>query len=186
MAINLGVASLEAILDTIVPVGTVIAFAGTSVPDGWLLCDGSAISRSTYARLYNAVGNAHGYGDNSTTFNVPDYRGRFLRGVAGASTNDPDKLTRTAAATGGATGNAVGSVQTGQNSSHSHTTNTTAYNVNAAIGGVYFRNVNKLSAGMDEAVGNIAYYTTNTNAINTSGGSETRPLNANVNYLIRI
>lgn len=97
-----------------VPAGSIIPFAGpaTSVPAGWMLCDGSAISRSTYANLYNVIGVAWGTGDGSTTFNLPDLRGMFLRGVAGTDTvGDPDANTRLANANGGNSGNMVGSYQ---------------------------------------------------------------------------
>lgn len=59
-----------------VPIGAVIDFAGTSAPSGWLLSYGQAISRTTYATLFAAIGTTYGTGDGSTTFNVPDLRGR--------------------------------------------------------------------------------------------------------------
>jgi microcystin-dependent protein len=64
----------------LVPTGSFIPFGGTSVPSGFLLCNGQAVSRTTYADLYAAIGTAYGNGDGSTTFNVPDMRGMFLRG----------------------------------------------------------------------------------------------------------
>lgn len=54
------------------PAGKVEAYAGSTIPDGYLLCDGSAVSRTTYSRLFSAIGTTHGAGDGSTTFNVPD------------------------------------------------------------------------------------------------------------------
>jgi microcystin-dependent protein len=62
--------------------GEVFAHSGASCPTGSLLADGSAVSRATYADLYKAIGITHGQGDGSTTFNLPDYRGQFLRGTA--------------------------------------------------------------------------------------------------------
>jgi microcystin-dependent protein len=59
-----------------VPAGTVVAFVGTDVPDGWLPCDGSPVSRSLYPALFSAISTAWGSGDGSTTFNLPDLRGR--------------------------------------------------------------------------------------------------------------
>lgn len=56
-----------------VPVGTIIPFAGNSVPQGYLLCDGSAISRTTYASLFAVIGTIYGAGDGSTTFNLPNF-----------------------------------------------------------------------------------------------------------------
>lgn len=67
-------------LQSIIPPGTVLSFAGASAPAGWELCDGRAVSRTTYAALFAAIGTAHGSGDGSTTFNIPDYRWTFLRG----------------------------------------------------------------------------------------------------------
>ena len=60
-----------------VPVGTIVAFGASTVPAGWLLCDGSPISRTTYLDLFNAVNTIHGAGDGSTTFNIPDIRQRL-------------------------------------------------------------------------------------------------------------
>lgn len=54
------------------PVGTIVAFGGTTAPTGWLICDGSAISRTTYADLFAVIGTAYGTGDGSTTFNLPN------------------------------------------------------------------------------------------------------------------
>ena len=99
---------------SVVPAGMVMAFAGdtTQIPDGWMLCDGRQLSRSEYANLYNTIGVAWGNGDNATTFNIPDMRGVFLRGVSHDSENDPDAETRIVLANNGAnSGNNVGSYQ---------------------------------------------------------------------------
>lgn len=71
------------VFESAVPVGSVTMWAGGSgdVPSGWNLCDGSAISRSTYSDLYTLLGNTFGAGDGSTTFNVPDMRDRFVIGA---------------------------------------------------------------------------------------------------------
>ena len=73
---NMVTATAQALL----PAGAVMPFAMNSAPAGWLAADGAAVSRSTYAALFAAVGTAHGVGDGSTTFNVPDLRGIFVRG----------------------------------------------------------------------------------------------------------
>jgi len=100
---------------TLFPAGMIIAFAGPAenIPAGWLLCDGSEVSRSTYSNLYNAIGVAWGTGNGSTTFNLPDLRGMFLRGVAGSDlSGDPDANSRVSRNNnGGNTGNNVGSYQ---------------------------------------------------------------------------
>ena len=67
------------------PSGTMIAFAGKSVPDGWLLCNGALVSRTTYAKLFAAIGTAWGAGDGSTTFKLPDADGRVMQGVTDLS-----------------------------------------------------------------------------------------------------
>jgi microcystin-dependent protein len=68
------------------PAGIIKAFGGGTAPRGHLLCDGAAVSRTTYADLFSAIGTTYGVGDNSTTFNLPDLRGRFPLGKATAGT----------------------------------------------------------------------------------------------------
>jgi microcystin-dependent protein len=97
-------------------IGTVIAYAAvvdvvSPPPEGWLPCDGRELSRATYAALFKVIGTLHGSGDGVVTFNVPDYRGRFLRGVDDGTGHDPDANAREAATLGGASGDRVGSVQ---------------------------------------------------------------------------
>lgn len=75
----------DAALDLIVPPGTMHPYAGNAAPTGFLLCDGSAVSRTTYARLFTAIGTKFGVGNGTTTFNVPDARGRVLVSVDGAA-----------------------------------------------------------------------------------------------------
>lgn len=70
----------------IVPVGVVQAFAGTTTPQGWLLCDGSAVSRTDYADLYAVIGDTYGAGDGSTTFNLPNLVDKFVEGSATSGT----------------------------------------------------------------------------------------------------
>jgi microcystin-dependent protein len=65
---------------TLIPTGMIAPFAMSTAPTGWLECDGSAVSRTTYADLFTALSTTHGVGDGSTTFNVPDLRGEFIRG----------------------------------------------------------------------------------------------------------
>lgn len=79
--------------------GIVIPFAGTVSPEGYLLCDGSAVSRSTYALLYAVIGDTYGAGDGSTTFNLPDLRGMVVLGVSNShslgSTGGSETVTLT-------------------------------------------------------------------------------------------
>lgn len=64
----------------LMPIGSIVAYAGSSAPTGWVLCDGTAISRTTYATLFAAISTNFGVGDGSSTFNVPDLRGRVIVG----------------------------------------------------------------------------------------------------------
>ena len=79
--------SLESLIKVIqsqlVPIGTVVAFAGQVVPDGWLFCYGQALKRSEYPELFAALGTTAGSGDGSTTFNIPDWRGKVTYGQGG-------------------------------------------------------------------------------------------------------
>jgi microcystin-dependent protein len=77
-AVTIGKLSAEAR----VPAGAIMPFAMSTAPAGWLQCDGSAVSRTTYADLFTAIGTTFGDGDESTTFNLPDLRGEFIRGWA--------------------------------------------------------------------------------------------------------
>lgn len=64
-------------------VGSIALFAGAALPDGYLLCDGAALSRTVYSELFTAIGTAWGAGDGENTFNIPDLRGKFIRGCGG-------------------------------------------------------------------------------------------------------
>ncbi len=122
----------------IVPSGAMMPFAGASAPTGFLLCDGSAVSRSTYATLFSAVSTIYGSGDGSSTFNLPDLRGRVIAGqddMGGASAN---RLTNQ---TGGLDGDTLGgtggsethTLTTAQLASHTHSFSDTDTISNIAI-----------------------------------------------------
>lgn len=85
--------STSEVVAPLLPAGVVVAWAGSSAPAGWQLCDGSAISRSIYSALYSICGDIFGSGNGSTTFNVPDIRGRAIYGT---STNITRAATSTA------------------------------------------------------------------------------------------
>lgn len=74
------------------PIGCVQAFAGSSAPSGWLLCYGQAVSRTTYADLFTVISTTYGTGDGSTTFNVPDLRGRVVAGLDNMGGSDAGRL----------------------------------------------------------------------------------------------
>jgi microcystin-dependent protein len=71
--------------------GKIEIFASSSVPVGYLECNGAAISRTTYISLFAAIGTTYGVGDGSTTFNVPDLRGEFIRGWDNGRGVDPGR-----------------------------------------------------------------------------------------------
>ena len=77
---NGSVTSEKLAQDAIIPAGAIMPFAMNSTPTGWLATDGTAVSRSTYANLFAAISTTYGVGDGSTTFNLPDLRGYFVRG----------------------------------------------------------------------------------------------------------
>lgn len=91
------------------PTGSVTDFAGSTAPSGWLLCDGSAVSRATYSALFSTIGTTYGSGDGSTTFNVPDLRGRILAGLDNMGGSSADRITDSQADTlGGTDGSETG------------------------------------------------------------------------------
>lgn len=100
-------------IDALAPVGSISMYGGGSVPDGWLACDGSAVSRSTYSNLFGVLGTTYGGGDGSTTFNVPNLQGRV---PLGGGTLGSDSYSR-----GDTGGSATVSLTTAQMPTHSHT-----------------------------------------------------------------
>ncbi len=153
------------------PVGTVITKASNAVPSGYLYCNGQAVSRTTYAALFADIGTTYGVGDGSTTFNVPDFRGYFLRGQNDGSGNDPDAASRTNSGNG-TTGDAIGTKQAFQLESHTHTLN------NATA-------IRQNSPGPNFASGTAGYGNMVNITVNNTGGNETRPKNINVKYYIK-
>ena len=162
-----------------VPVGTLLPFAGTAVPQGWLSCDGSAISRSAYPELLAAIGASWGSGDGTSTFNLPDLRGRFLRGQDAGAGIDPDRAGRLASKPGGNTGDAIGSVQSDAFQGHYHRT----------IGSQSPQAWTGMTGIVDiqneqDAWSNAREPTSDGSHGNPRIASETRPVNAYVNFII--
>jgi microcystin-dependent protein len=149
-------------------VGQILQVGMGAVPPGTLECDGSAVSRTTYSLLFAAIGTNYGVGDGSTTFNLPDYRGMFIRGWDHGAGNDPDAASRTAT-NGGSAGDNVGSTQAFAVESHAHNLYTTQY-TDAPVGGG--------SGGG----GNSAPGYNSTQAYGES--SETRPKNTNAMFVV--
>jgi hypothetical protein len=164
------------------PPGTVVAYMGTNAPPGWLLCDGSLVSRTNDATLFSVIGTASGSGDGSTTFNLPDLRGVFLRGMNGSRSDsfadsDDNTTLRTNIFTGGNTGNAVGSYQQDAFAAHYHQTTMSDNNGVANTWG------NPLGHGVGGEFSGTS--DGGIDPTSTVGGSETRPKNAYVNYIIK-
>jgi microcystin-dependent protein len=176
------------------PIGAVIAYAGP-IPDpsteegkqiranlasvGWLFCDGQALSRKDCFALYGVIGNA--FGGNSDTFNLPDLRGCFIRGVDGGAKRDPDSAQRAASGAGGNAGDQVGSLQQDAYQGHEHQYDAVAQGPIEAQGG----------SGGSGLVAVPNQSTTNQTQDPSPGygapkvSSETRPLNLYLNYIIR-
>lgn len=106
------------IRDTILPAGVMVPYGGAAAPSGWLLCDGSAVSRDTYLRLFTAIGVTFGPGDTTTTFNLPDMRGRVAAGKDDMGGATAGRLTN---AGSGVVGTTLGAVGGSQNQSIAHT-----------------------------------------------------------------
>lgn len=101
--------------------GEVRTFALSSAPSGWLVCDGSEISRTTYADLFTAIGTAFGVGNGSTTFNIPDIRGRVIAGLDNQGGSSADVVTATEAdSLGGEYGSEEHTLTTDEMPAHTH------------------------------------------------------------------
>ncbi len=148
-----------------IPVGSIQAYAGATVPGGWLDCDGSAVSRTVYANLFVAIGTTWGIGDGSTTFNLPDFRGSTLIGTGTGS----GLTTRSLADTGGKETHQLSVAEMPQ---HRHSQYT--YLGNTVI------------AGCDaDASCSVGPYTRYTNYTGSSVAHETMQPFAAVTYLIK-
>ncbi|MBI1408110.1 MAG: hypothetical protein GC145_18515 [Caulobacter sp.] len=133
--------------------GNVAMHAGSTAPDGWLECDGAAVSRADYSVLFAVIGTTYGGGDGSTTFNLPDMRGEFARGWDHGRGVD--------------TGRALGSTQAQAIQAHTHG----LPNLNTGSGPNNSIN-NSGGAGAAQVTG-------------STGGTETRPRNVALMYIIQ-
>jgi microcystin-dependent protein len=193
------VTTLQGTVGSAVPAGTVVAFAGPVAPTGWLRCDGAAVKRGAYAALFNFLGTVHGSGGGGRTFDLPDYRGRFLRGVDGDAGNDPDAASRVAAKAGGNSGNLVGSLQSGATalptspfalaSSGSHSHYLGGINDPSIVSGHLssysgYNGTWSLSASGPFGGSNTTSSGDHSHAV-SGGDRESRPVNVAVNYIIK-
>ena len=179
----------------ICPPGVVLPYAGSTAPDGWLLCQGQEISQTTYAALYSVLSTTYNTQIDPTlgtawtapaggNFRVPDYRGSFLRGVGTASGKDATTLGGYQVEKTAKNGLATSLANT--DLSHVHDTvltlsgNTTQPNSGGttfwcAVQGSGVRNTQGASVSMNHS-----------HTATVTGDNETRPLNKGVNYIIKI
>lgn len=123
-------AANKAYVDAAMPTGTMVQYIADTAPTGWMLCDGAAVSRSTYSALYALIGTTYGAGNGSTTFNVPDLRGRVPMGSGtgagdgSSGTGAPSGTALTLRSRGAWGGGETHTLTTAQLASHSHTSGT--------------------------------------------------------------
>lgn len=137
------------------PTSAIVSFASPSPPEGWLECNGAAISRSDYSDLFNSIGVTYGAGDGTTTFNLPELRGEFLRGWDNGRGVDAGRV--------------IASGQGQQLQSHDHF-------IQAQIAGA--------SGGGGILLSSTSGITV-AGRVLASGGAETRPRNVAVLYCIK-
>ena len=153
----------NSLLDNVAPPGVVLPFAGASAPSGWLLCYGQAVSRTTYADLFAAIGTAYGVGDGTTTFNVPDGRGRVLAGKDNMGGTAASRLTTAGSGVNGTTLGASGGTET-------HTLTTAqmpAHNHAVTDPGHAHTNSAQAGAGGNVGVGGSGYGYPTSGSVNT-------------------
>jgi len=154
-----------ALLASAVPPGTVVAFAGVKIPIGWIPCDGRTLPRDEYVPLYDAIGQTYGKGNAPGTFNVPDYRGRFLRGLDSGANRDLERAQ---------TRQAIGSVQNDGVGPHVHPIPVVNRTIRQSWGPY---------SGF--ALADEPPLSTRNISESTSTGRETRPKNVAVNWIIK-
>lgn len=140
-----------------VPAGSVFNFAASTAPTGYLECSGAAVSRTTYAALFAVTSTTFGVGDGSTTFNLPNLRGEFVRGFDNGRGVDASR--------------AFGSAQSDELKAHTHTTT--------------FPNSDDPSNGTRHVTGSNADSADEVFTSSSTGGAETRPRNIALLYCIK-
>jgi len=166
-------------VSVLMPSGSLMPYAGASAPTGYLLCDGAAISRSTYSTLFGVLSTTYGAGDGSTTFNIPDLRGRVIAGQDDMGGSSANRLT-------GLTGGVDGDVLGGAGGGESHTLSTSElpahdHNLPVDIGGAL--NIQSLTStgGSDQG------YDGSVDSASTGGGGAHNNVQPTIilNYIIK-
>jgi len=181
-----------------VPSGSVFCMAVATVPSGYLECNGAAVSRTTYSALFAVIGTAYGSGNGSSTFNLPDLRGEFVRGFDNGKGTD--------------SGRSIATSQSAQNASHNHsislsgTTSTKSltggirkisegFNANGSASGVFTKTQDGTNSITESAstspVGGVDFDGSHNHTFSASGtsgsqGGEARPRNIAMMYIIKI
>ncbi len=157
-------------------VGMIAPFGMSSVPTGWLACDGSAVSRTTYADLFTAIGTTWGAGDGSSTFALPDLAGAFLRGTGANQTH-----AKATSESNKFTGPNVGSFEDDHMQGHKHR----FHSVDAGAAGTDW-NMGR-GGGATSSGDVLGVYEATTDGSNGTPrtGDETQPFNAGVKYCIK-
>ncbi len=166
---------------SLIPSGAIVAWPTATLPAGWLECDGSSQLRTAFPELFAVIGTEYGF-VSSLHFNLPDYRGRFLRGTDNGAGNDPDVATRTDRGDGTIQDN-VGTKQGNQNLLHGH-----PYVLNGST-----TLSPSFSGGFSTGINDPGTYSSYTGTVSSTpgqqiggdGGNEARPININTNWIIK-
>lgn len=176
------------------PPGAITMYGGSAAPTGYLLCNGQAVSRTTYSALFAAIGTNFGEGNATTTFNVPDFRGVFPRGqqadraLDGQSDQDANDRIANPSTTGGATGNNVGSFQQYANKAHSHgADHTHDIHVEVASGTPNFKSfiAAALQPTTTTKTNDAGYIETVSLTTGVTGANQSMPNNIYVTFIIK-
>lgn len=180
---------------TLVPTGAVIPFAGSAAPTGWLLCYGQAVNRTTYATLFALIGSTYGAGDGSTTFNLPDLRGRAVAGVGNMGGAESGRLNTVIATALGATGgdqNQQAHIHTGTASSSTSLSGSQTFGFFDTNGGGGGPLITSFNAGGTEhdltgGLGTLAAATTTTIVVNPTGAGAAQNVQPTIelSYIIK-
>lgn len=175
----------SAIANQVIPIGGIIIWPASAIPvaPGFVRCDASALSRTTYAALFAIIGTTYGAGDGSTTFNVPDYRGVFLRGYGQNSS-----INNAAGVKAGSATRATGTGQADAFASHTHNFLANNDATLASLGNGYNGLYVTPGVGMGSSLGGLTstgYVYPMKQTLQNTGGGETTPVNIAVTYLIR-